>query len=96
MNPVEAQIVVLVLEWDKHWLTYWVGGTCNFGTHNFFVGYVDDDEVVELLTEGMTYRGDYYDVDEVDAPFGVRWLECALITCFSLAFPKNFCLLRLS
>jgi len=62
----------------------------------FFVGDVDDDGVVELFTEGMTYRGDYYDVDEVEAPFGVRWLECALITCLSPAFPKNFCLLRLS
>lgn len=62
----------------------------------FFVGDVDDDGVVELFTEGMTYRGDYYDVDEVEAPFGVRWLEFALITCLSPAFPKNFCLLRLS
>ena len=28
----------LVLEWEQHWETYGVGGACNFGTHNFFVG----------------------------------------------------------
>ena len=32
----------LNLEWEQHWeVTYGVGGTCNFGTHNFFVGDID-------------------------------------------------------
>ena len=46
----------LVLEWEQHWETYGVGGTCNFGTHNFFVGDVDNDGVIELITGGMTYN----------------------------------------
>ena len=68
---VDAQDEVLVLEWEQHWPTYGVGGTCNFGTHNFFVGDVDGDGVVELVTGGMTYSGDYHDASEVEAPFGI-------------------------
>ena len=72
INPtVNAQDEALILEWEQHWPTYGVGGTCNFGTHNFFVGDVDDDGVVELVTGGMTYSGDYHNASEVEAPFGI-------------------------
>lgn len=72
INPtVAAEDEVLVLEWEQHWPTYMVGGTCNFGTHNFFVGDVDNDEVVELVTGGMTYDGDYQETREIEAPFGI-------------------------
>ena len=64
---VNAQDDALVLEWEQHWPTYGVGGTCNFGTHNFFVGDVDGDGVVEFVTGGMTYSGDYHDASEVEA-----------------------------
>ena len=46
----------LVLEWEQHWETYGVGGACNFGTHNFFVGDVDSDGVIELITGGFMYH----------------------------------------
>ncbi len=46
----------LVLEWEQHWETYCVGGTCNFGTHNFFVGDVDDDGILEMVTGGLMYH----------------------------------------
>ena len=68
---VDAQDEVLVLEWEQHWPTYGVGGTCNFGTHNFFVGDVDNDGVIELITGGMTYSGDYHNSGELEAPFGI-------------------------
>ncbi|PVX25375.1 MAG: hypothetical protein CW691_04765 [Candidatus Bathyarchaeum sp.] len=45
----------MVLEWEQHWETYGVGGCCNFGTHNFFVGDVDDDGVIEMVTGGFMY-----------------------------------------
>ncbi len=68
---VGAQDEVLVLEWEQHWPTYGVGGTCNFGTNNFFVGDVDGDGVVEMITGGMTYSGDYHTRGEIEAPFGI-------------------------
>jgi hypothetical protein len=72
INPtVNAKDEFLILEWEQHWPTYGVGGTCNFGTHNFFVGDVDDDGVIELVTGGMTYSGDYHNASEVEAPFGI-------------------------
>ena len=46
----------LVLEWEQHWETYGVGGTCIYGTHNFFVDDVDSDGVIELITGGFMYR----------------------------------------
>ena len=52
---VGADSTGLVLEWEQHWETYGVGGTCNFGTHNFFVGDVDSDGVIELVTGGFMY-----------------------------------------
>lgn len=61
----------LVLEWEQHWETYGVGGTCNFGTHNFFVGDVDDDGVIELITGGMMYNKPNYAANELEAPLRI-------------------------
>lgn len=54
-GKTRAQSDGLVLEWEQHWETYGVGGTCNYGTHNFFVGDVDSDGVIELITGGFMY-----------------------------------------
>ena len=32
-GKTRAQSDGLVLEWEQHWETYGVGGTCNYGTH---------------------------------------------------------------
>lgn len=66
-----AQDDVLVLEWEQHWPTFGVGGTCNFGSNNFFVGDVDDDGVIELITGGLTYKGPNYDGDALEAPLRI-------------------------
>jgi len=66
-----AKDEVLVMEWEQHWPTYGVGGTCNFGTHNFFVGDVDNDEVEELITGGLTYNKPNYTADELEAPLRI-------------------------
>lgn len=65
---VKAQDNMLVLEWEQHWPTYGVGGTCNFGTHNFFVGDVDNDGVVEMITGGMMYGKANYTGFDLEAP----------------------------
>jgi len=51
-----AQSDGLVLEWEQHWETYGVGGTCIAGTHNFFVGDVDEDAMMEIITGGFMYN----------------------------------------
>lgn len=50
-----AQSDDLILEWEQHWETYGKGGTCNYGTHNFYVGDIDNDETIELVTGGYQY-----------------------------------------
>ena len=65
----EAKDQKLVLKWEQHWPTYEVGGTCNFGSQNFFVGDVDNDGISELITSGLTYNGSY--TDELEAPFRI-------------------------
>ena len=50
-----AQSDDLVLEWEQHWDTYGVGGTCCHGTSNFFVGDIDNDGIEELITGGFSY-----------------------------------------
>ena len=45
----------MILEYEKHWDTYGIGGTCNFGTYNFFVGDIDNDNTLEIITGGMSY-----------------------------------------
>jgi hypothetical protein len=61
----------LVLEWEQHWETYCVGGTCNFGTHNFFVGDVDDDGVMEMVTGGVMYQASNNTRTELEAPLRI-------------------------
>jgi len=62
---------VLVLEWEQHWETYGVGGTCNFGTHNFFVGDVDDDGTPEMVTGGLMYYITEEKRTTLEAPFRI-------------------------
>lgn len=52
---VSAQSKILVLEWEQHWPTYLVGGTCIPGTHNLFLANIDDDAAVEIVTGGYSY-----------------------------------------
>jgi hypothetical protein len=61
----------LNLEWEQHWETYGVGGTCNFGTHNFFVGDIDQDGVIELVTGGLKYEDPDYTYLELFAPLKI-------------------------
>lgn len=61
----------LDLEWEQHWETYGVGGTCNFGTHNFFVGDVDQDGVTELITGGLMYEDPEYAYLDLYAPLKI-------------------------
>lgn len=44
------------LEAEQNWDTYGVGGTCIYGAHNIFVGDVDCDGVMEILTGGFAYN----------------------------------------
>jgi hypothetical protein len=66
-----AESEELVLEWEQHWETYGVGGTCNFGTHNFFIADVDADGVMEMITGGYMYEHENYTWNEVQAPFRI-------------------------
>ncbi len=52
---IGAQSDDLVLEWEQHWETFGKGGTCVYGTHNFYVGDIDNDGVEELITGGFSY-----------------------------------------
>ncbi len=61
----------LVLEWEQHWETYGVGGTCNFGTHNFFVGDVDGDGVLEMVTGGLMYHVEDDSPTDLEAPLKI-------------------------
>ncbi|PVX23274.1 MAG: hypothetical protein CW691_11080 [Candidatus Bathyarchaeum sp.] len=61
----------MVLEWEQHWDTFGVGGTCNYGTHNFFIGDVDDDGVLELITGGYSYPSSDYNYTDVEAPLRI-------------------------
>jgi hypothetical protein len=61
----------LVLEWEQHWETYGVGGTCNFGTHNFFVGDIDNDGVMEMVTGGLMYNSTDSTRPDLEAPLKI-------------------------
>lgn len=50
-----AQTEDLNLEAEQNWDTYGVGGTCVYGTSNLFVGNVDGDDALEILTGGFAY-----------------------------------------
>ena len=66
-----AQSEDFVLEWEQHWETYGTGGTCNFGTYNFFVGDVDNDGTLELITGGLSYDMANYSRTDLKAPFKI-------------------------
>jgi hypothetical protein len=66
-----AQSDKLVLEWEQHWETYGEGGCCNFGTHNFFVGDVDGDGVLEMITGGIMYHVSEDVRTDVEAPLRI-------------------------
>ncbi len=68
---VKAESGGLVLEWEQHWETYGVGGTCNFNTHNFFVGDVDGDGVMEMITGGFMYYVENDTRIDVEAPLRI-------------------------
>jgi hypothetical protein len=68
---VSAESGELVLEWEQHWETYGVGGTCNFNTHNFFVGDVDSDGVMEMVTGGFMYYVENDTRINVEAPLRI-------------------------
>lgn len=55
-QKIVGQSDELVLEWEQHWDTYGTGGTCCYGTQNFFVGDIDADQTEELITGGFSYR----------------------------------------
>ena len=50
-----------------------MGGTCNFGTHNFFVGDIDSDGVLEMVTGGLMYHSADSNRPDLEAPlkFGI-------------------------
>jgi len=54
-QQVKGQLDNFVLEAEEHWDTYRVGGTCISGTHNLFVGDIDGDNEIEIVTGGSTY-----------------------------------------
>ena len=53
---VKAQTGDFNLEAEQNLDTYGVGGTCIYGTHNIFVGDVDSDGAMEILTGGFAYN----------------------------------------
>jgi hypothetical protein len=52
---VNAQIGDFTLEAEQNWDTYTIGGTCAYGTQNIFVGEVNMDGTMEILTGGFAY-----------------------------------------
>jgi FG-GAP-like repeat len=55
-HGVVAQTGDFNLEAEQNWDTYGVGGTCIYGTQNIFVGDVDGDSVMEIVTGGFAYN----------------------------------------
>ena len=54
-SGVDAQNEGFNLEAEQNWDTYGSGGTCVYGTQNIFVGDVDGDAAMEILTGGFSY-----------------------------------------
>ena len=52
---VNAQTCDFNLEAEQNWDTYGIGGTCVYGTNNIFVGDVDSDDEMEIITGGFSY-----------------------------------------
>jgi len=53
---VNAQTGDFTLEAEQNWDTYTIGGTCVYGTQNIFVGDVNEDGTMEILTGGFAYN----------------------------------------
>jgi hypothetical protein len=68
---VNAQTGGFNLEAEQNWDTYGVGGTCIFGTHNIFVGDVDGDGAMEILTGGFAYNTFNGSITGSEAPLKV-------------------------
>ena len=58
ISGVNAQDQGIVLRAQQSWETYGVGTTCISGSNNLFVGDVDYDGVVEILSGGFMYTLD--------------------------------------
>jgi hypothetical protein len=50
-----AQLENFLMETEQHWDTYGVGGTCISGSHNLFLGDIDGDGDIEIITGGSAY-----------------------------------------
>jgi LPXTG-motif cell wall-anchored protein len=55
ISVVAAQSDNFILEVEKNWETYRVGGTCISGGNNIFVGNIDSDTQFEIITGGSSY-----------------------------------------
>ena len=51
-----AQTEDFNLEAEQNWDTYTIGGTCIYGTQNIFVGDIDGDGTMDILTGGFAYN----------------------------------------
>ena len=51
-----AQSDSFLLELEQHWDTFGVGGTCISGGNNLFLGNVDGDGDIEIITGGSSYN----------------------------------------
>ncbi|MEJ2241436.1 MAG: hypothetical protein P8Y18_04765, partial [Candidatus Bathyarchaeota archaeon] len=81
VQKIVCQSDVLVLEWEQHWDTYGIGGTCCYGTQNFYVGDIDGDQIEELITGGFSYRMENDTRISYEAPLRVwnwngSYLQC--------------------
>lgn len=59
------------LEAEQNWDTYGVGGTCVYGTQNIFVGDVDGDGNIEILTGGFAYGTTNGSRSVIEAPLKI-------------------------
>lgn len=82
-HKVGCQADDIVLEWEQHWDTYGVGGTCCYGTDNFFVGDIDNDDIEELITGGFSYRTENGTRVRVEAPLRIWNWNGKNLTCES-------------
>ena len=71
---VNAQTCDFNLEAEQNWDTYGIGGTCVYGTNNIFVGDVDSDDEMEIITGGFSYYPINNSVAAGEAPLKIwRW-----------------------
>ena len=76
-----AQSEGLVLEWEQNWDTYGVGGTCCYGTCNFFLGDIDNDGIEELITGGFSYNQENGTRISFEAPLRIWNWNGINLTC---------------